>query len=353
MSELISKTIAAIEPPDERAAEAAQKWNDAKTKPPGALGRLEELARRLAAARGLALPQLARKVVVVMAADHGVTVEGVSAYPAEVTPQMVHNFVRGGAAINVLARLAGAKVMVVDMGVRGTHDFGPGVVSMKIGDGTANLAVGPAMTREQAERSIEAGIALAVALGEQGVDLVGTGDMGIGNTTASSAIVAALCKVAPSEVTGRGTGIDDATLQRKVRVIERALAVNRPDPADPIDVLAKLGGFEIGGLCGLMLGAASLRVPTLVDGHISGAAALLAARLAPLARGYLFASHRSVEVGHGRALAELGPPPLLDLGMRLGEGTGAALAMLLCEAALRVQTEMASFAEAGVSGKKE
>jgi nicotinate-nucleotide--dimethylbenzimidazole phosphoribosyltransferase len=323
-----------------------------KTKPQGALGRLEELACRLAAARGSALPQVARKIIVVMAADHGVTTEGVSAYPTEVTPQMVHNFVRGGAGINVLARLANARVVVVDMGVRGTHDFGPGVVAMKIGDGSANMAQGPAMTREQAEKSVESGIALAVALAEEGLDILGTGDMGIGNTTAASAIVAALRRVKPAEVTGRGTGIDDVTLARKIKVIERALEVNQPDPSDPLDVLTKVGGFEIGGLCGLMLGAASVHVPVVVDGHISGAAALLAVRLAPAVRGYLIAAHRSVEVGHRLALEELGPPPLLDLGMRLGEGTGAALAMLLVEAAMRVQTEMATFASAGVSEKE-
>ena len=352
MSNLIAQTLAAIEPANERAAAAAQQMSDMKTKPQGALGRLEELACRLAAARGNAMQQVARKVIVVMASDHGVTAEGVSAYPSEVTPQMVHNFVRGGAGINVLARLAGARVVVVDMGVKGTHDFGPGVINMKIGDGTANMAQGPAMTREQADKAVESGIALAIALCEEGLDVIGTGDMGIGNTTPSSAIVAALRRVKPAEVTGRGTGIDDITLQRKIKVIERALEVNKPDPSDPMDVLAKVGGFEIGGLCGLILGAASVRVPVVIDGHISGAAALLAARLAPNARGHMIAAHKSVEVGHRLALEELGPPPLLDLGLRLGEGTGAAIAMLLVEAAMRVQTEMATFASAGVSEKK-
>ena len=352
MGDLLTRTLAAIEPPSERAAQAAQALSDLKTKPQGSLGRLEELARRLAAARGSALPQIARKVIVVMAADHGVTVEGVSAYPSEVTAQMVKNFVRGGAAINVLARLAGAKVVVVDMGVRGAPDFGPGVVPMRIGDGTANMAVGPAMSADQAEAAVEAGIALSVALGEEGLDLLGLGDMGIGNTTAASAMVAALCGAPPAEITGRGTGVDDVTWRRKIAVIERALEKNRPDARDPLDVLAKVGGFEIGGLCGLALGAASQHVPVLVDGHIAGAAALLAVRLCPTVRDYLIASHRSVEVGHARALAELGPPPLFDLGLRLGEGTGAALALLLAEAALRIQTEMASFADAGVSGKK-
>jgi nicotinate-nucleotide--dimethylbenzimidazole phosphoribosyltransferase len=352
MSDLIEQTLAAIEPANQRAAAAAQQMSDMKTKPQGALGRLEELACRLAAARGSAMPQVARKVIVVMAADHGVTAEGVSAYPAEVTPQMVHNFVRGGAGINVLARLAGARVVVVDMGVRGTHDFGAGVISMKIADGSANMAQGPAMSREQAEKAIESGIALAIALAEEGLDVIGTGDMGIGNTTPASAIVAALRRVKPAEVTGRGTGIDDVTLARKVKIIERALEVNQPDPSDPIDVLAKVGGFEIGGLAGLILGAASVRVPIVIDGHISGAAALLAARLSPNARGYMIAAHKSVEVGHRLALEELGPPPLFDLGLRLGEGTGAALAMFLVEAAMRVQAEMATFASAGVSEKK-
>jgi nicotinate-nucleotide--dimethylbenzimidazole phosphoribosyltransferase len=352
MSELIQRTVSAVESASNRAAEAAQQLFDLKTKPVGSLGRLEELAARLAAARGNALPQVARKVIVVAAADHGVTAEGVSAYPSDVTAQMVHNFVRGGAAINVLARLCGARVVIVDMGVRGSHDFGPGVVSLRIGDGTANLLRGPAMTREQAERAVEAGIALAIALGEEGVDLLGTGDMGIGNTTASSAIVAALTGAAPAAVTGRGTGVDDAGFARKVEVITSALALHQPNREDPLDVLAKVGGFEIGGLCGLMLGAASIRLPVFVDGHIASAAALVAVRLCPRVGGYLVAAHRSTEPGQARALAELGPAPLLDLGMRLGEGTGAALGMLLADAALRLQTEMATFASAGVSGPR-
>jgi nicotinate-nucleotide--dimethylbenzimidazole phosphoribosyltransferase len=286
-----------------------------------------------------------------MAGDHGVTTEGVSTYPQEVTTQMVQNFVAGGAGISVLARQANARVVVVDMGVAGdlTSLVESGkVISHRISPGTRNMAAGPAMSREEAIQSLEAGIALAHNLAS-GTDLYATGDMGIGNTTPSSAIIAALTGCSVAEATGHGTGIDDAQLKHKVAVIEKALAINRPDLSDAVDLLAKVGGFEIGGIAGLILGAASLKKPVLVDGLISTAGALIANSLQPDCMGYAIAAHRSVEQGHRRALQHLGKEPLLDLNLRLGEGTGAALAMHIVDAAVRVLTEVASFEEAAVS----
>lgn len=330
----------------------AQQRLDGLTKPVGSLGRLEELARRIAAISGKERPSLKNKLIITMAADHGVTAEGVSAYPAEVTPQMVFNFLRGGAAINVLARQAGASVLVVDMGVNKDFDGAEGLVHCKIGFGTANMAEGPAMTRAQAIASIEAGIALVEEQANKGLDIVGAGEMGIGNTTASAAITAVLLGLPVSKVTGRGTGIDDVVLGNKIRIIEKAIAVNKPDQRDPLDVLAKVGGFEIGGIAGVLLGAARRGIPALLDGFNSGAAALIAARLAPAAVDAMIASHRSVEQGHKHILDALGLKPLLDLDLRLGEGTGAALAMPLADAAVAVFNEMATFAGAGVSEKK-
>ena len=336
---------------DLAAAEAARSRQANLTKPPGSLGRLEELSIQLAAITGRPRPSVARKAVIVMAGDHGVTAEGVSAYPAEVTPQMVLNFLRGGAAINVLARLAGARVTVVDIGVAADLEPQPGLVQRKVAHGTQNMARGPAMTREQAEQAIAAGLEVVQAEIDRGLDLVATGDMGIGNTTASAAIAAVLTGQPPRQVTGRGTGVDDAGLAQKVAVIERALAVNQPDPSDALDVLSKVGGLEIGGLAGVILGAAARRVPVVIDGFISGAAALIAAGLAPEVKPYLIAAHQSVEIGHRLVLAHLGLRPLVDLDLRLGEGTGAALAFHLIEAAARTLDEMATFAEAGVSDK--
>jgi nicotinate-nucleotide--dimethylbenzimidazole phosphoribosyltransferase len=308
---------------------------------------------RIAGITGNAMPALANKAVVTMAADHGVALEGVSAYPQEVTPQMVLNFLRGGAGINVLARHVGARVTVVDMGVASDLDAHPDLVSMKVGPGTRNMATGPAMTREQAVQSIESGLAVLASEVEKGLDIVGTGDMGIGNTTPSSAITAVMTGESVASVTGRGTGLDDGQLSAKVACIERAIEVNRPDPADALDVLAKVGGFEIGGLCGVILGAAMHRVPVVIDGFISGAAALIAEGLCPAVADYLIAAHVSVEVGHQAILRKLGLRALLDLDMRLGEGTGAALGISLAEAATRILTDMATFAEAGVSEKEE
>jgi nicotinate-nucleotide--dimethylbenzimidazole phosphoribosyltransferase len=344
---LLETTIQAIAPADANAARAAQQCLDAKTKPRLSLGRLEELACRLAAIAGSVDLPLPAKAVVVMAADHGVVEEGVSAYPAEVTAQMVANFARGGAAINVLARQAGAQVYVVDMGTRGPPV--PGIRAPRIAPGTANMGHGPAMSRDLAQTALETGIRLAGEMKNDGIGLIGVGDMGIGNTTASSALTAAWLGIAPATVTGRGTGIDDATYQRKVGVIERALAVNRPDLRDPLDVLSKLGGLEIAGLAGVMLGAAAAQLPVVLDGFITGAAALAAYRFCPRVRDYLFASHRSVEPGHALILQEMDLQPLLDLGLRLGEGTGAVLAMPLIEASLRILREMATFASASVA----
>ena len=322
------------------------------TMPHWALGDLMDLAIDLAGMTRSMHPPVARKCVVVMAGDHGVTAEGVSRYPAEVTTQMVHNIVRGGAGINALARQAGAGVRVVDMGA--VDDFvdlvrAGQVIAKKIGRGTANMVYGPAMTRTHAVMAVEAGIEVANLLAPE-VDVFGTGEMGIGNTTPSTAIAAVLTGRPVAEVTGRGTGIDDDQLRHKIKVVERAIARNRPDPKDGLDVLAKVGGFEIGGIAGLILGAAAHRKPVLVDGFISTAGAMIACVLEPFVRDYIICAHRSVEPGHGALIDKLGRRPLLDLNLRLGEGTGAALAMNVVEAAVHVLTEVATFAEAGVSG---
>lgn len=346
---LLDDTCARIIPPAASVAAATQFILDQKTKPRRSMGRLEDLACRLAAARGTARPGFLAKALVVMGADHGVAAERVSAYPREVTTQMMLNFAAGGAAVCVLGRQAGAQVVVVDMGVAGELPPSPAIWSRRIAAGTASFTRGPAMTRNQAIAAIDVGIELATMLASEGVGLVGIGEMGIGNTTSASALVAALTGAAPEEVTGRGTGIDDAGLARKLAVIQAGLDRHRPDPSDPLGVLAALGGFEIAGMCGVALGAAAARVPVLVDGFIAGTAALLAARIAPACAGYLVASHRSVEPGHRRVLAELDARPLLELDLRLGEGTGAALAMPLCDAALRILDEMATFRDANVS----
>ncbi|MCL4464423.1 MAG: nicotinate-nucleotide--dimethylbenzimidazole phosphoribosyltransferase [Chloroflexi bacterium] len=349
----LEKTIARIRPLDEVAMAAARARQDELTKPRGSLGRLEELAIQVAGIQGRARPSVRNKAVIVMAGDHAVCSEGVSAYPAEVTPQMVYNFLRGGAAINSLAGQAGARVLVVDIGVAAELRPHPGLWQRKVAPGAANIARGPAMTREQAIRALEVGIEAVEAELGRGLDMVATGDMGIGNTTPSSAIVAAVTGLEPALVTGRGTGLDDAGLRRKVEVVERALRVNRPDPRDGLDVLAKVGGYEIAGLAGVILGAAANNVVVLVDGFISGAAAVVASLLCPVAKQRMIQAHLSVEIGHQAAMRWLGAAPLLDLGMRLGEGTGAALGMMVVEAAVRALNEMATFAEAGVAEAKE
>lgn len=348
----LESTLNCIEPTDDAFEEQARSRINTLTMPPRALGRILDLAERLAAITRSLDPPTARKKIVTMAADHGVVAEGVSAFPQEVTGQMVHNFVAGGAAINVLSRLVGADVVVVDMGVApdlsALADAGK-IVSKRIRGGTDNMAKGPAMSREEAVRAVEAGIDVVEALCDDGLDLLGTGDMGIGNTTPSAAIAAVVTGKSVGEVTGRGTGINDEGLARKVAVIQQAIDTNKPDPSDPLDVLSKVGGLEIGGLAGCVLGAAARRKPVLIDGLISTAGALIAVKLCPAARGYIVSSHQSVEIGHQAMLAEIGHEPLLDLDMRLGEGTGAALAMNLVEAAKRILTEMATFDDAQVS----
>ena len=344
----LADTISGIHAAPDDPQGAYQTRLDRLTKPRGSLGRLEELARRYASIRGSDALPLHHKVVFVMAGDHGVVAEGVSAFPQAVTPQMVLNFLAGGAAINVLARHAGARVVVVDCGVASPIDAGPGLIDRKVALGTENMAKGPAMTHDQAVAAVTVGIEAFEDQIAQGVDIVGTGDMGIGNTTPSAAITSVLTGKPPAEVTGRGTGIDDDRHRHKVAVIERALAVNRPDPTDALDVLAKVGGFEIGALAGLCLAAARHRVPAVIDGIISTAGAALAVALQPNARDYLIAAHRSVEPGHAALLSWLGLRPLLDLDMRLGEGTGAALAIGLVEAGVGIYHQMASFESAGV-----
>lgn len=334
---------------DEEAMAQARRIQDSLTKPRGSLGRLESLSVQLAGILRTPSPDIRRKVVFTMAADHGVTAEGVSAYPASVTAQMVLNFARGGAAINVLAQKAGADVRVVDMGVASDAAWPEGVLSRKVAKGTANMAKGPAMTRGQAMEALLAGAALASEAVESGADAVAIGDMGIGNTTAASAITSIMTSSPVREVTGRGTGVDDASLSLKVKVIEQALRVNRPDASDGMDVLSKVGGLEIAGMAGVAIGAASRSVPVFLDGFVSGSAALIASSLCPGCREYMIASHLSVEPGHKHALEHLGLVPVLDLGMRLGEGTGAALAFFVAEAACKVLNEMATFDSAGVS----
>ena len=348
----LSRLLASIAPPSRDGESAARRHLDSLTKPPGSLGRLEEIALRLAVLRGRA-PEVARPVIFTFAADHGVVAEGVSAYPQVVTAQMVENFTRGGAAVNVLARQAGARVVVADFGVATPLERAPDLVECPIGPGTANIAAGPAMTREHAIRAIETGARLAQEAMDAGADLLATGEMGIGNTTAASAITAAITGAPAEQVTGRGTGVDEATLTRKVAAVRRALEVNRPDPRDGLDVLAKVGGFEIGGLTGVILAGAARRVPVALDGFIAGSAALLAVTLAPDSRHALFASHRSAEPGHAHALEHMGLEPYLDLGLRLGEGTGAALFVHLARAAALVWSEMATFKAAGVSESPE
>jgi nicotinate-nucleotide--dimethylbenzimidazole phosphoribosyltransferase len=348
MDDELTLTIERIAPLDEAAMRAAEQELDQKTKPRGSLGRLERLAAQYAGIRGDASPPPPVPAVLVAAADHGYADDGVSAYPAEVTAQMVRTFAAGGAAICVLAREAGARLVVVDAGVREPVDS-PAVRSVRIGGGTANAAGGPAMSRDQALRAIAAGIGLARELAAEGVTAVALGDMGIGNTTAAAALHASLLGVEPARVCGPGTGLDANALRAKVLVVERALAANPLSGDDPVDTLAALGGFEIALLTGAILGAASKRLAVVLDGFIVGAAALLAARLAPETRSYFIAGHLSPEPGHRLALDELGLDPLLSLELRLGEGTGAALALPLLRAAVAILSEMATFEAAGVT----
>ena len=351
-STYLTRTIESIPVPE--ASWDAVAWSrlDALTKPPRSLGLLEEIAQRLAVLQRTERPSVARKAIVLMAGDHGVTAQGVSSYPSKVTTQMVANICSGGAAINQLARHAGASVRVVDVGVANDLLTTEGVACRRVADGTADMSVGPAMTREQALAAVRVGVEQVVELAADGLDLVGTGDMGIGNTTPSAAITSVLTGIRPTDVVGPGTGLDAAGVRHKAEVIERAIAVNRPDSTDALDVLAKVGGLEIAGLAGVVIGAASLGIPLVSDGYISGAATLIALGMAPAARPWVFASHRSAEPGHAVVLRALGLRPVLELDMRLGEGTGAALAMGIMDAACRMMSGMATFAEAGVSEKE-
>ncbi len=380
----LERVLHSIQEPDSEARRRAQERQAQLTKPPGSLGRLEELSVQLAGILRTERPRLRHKAILTMAGDHGVAAEGVSAYPQEVTAQMVRNFLAGGAAVNVLAAHAGARVVVADLGVasdlsglaadlsaaaagpspsnadasapaaaspagRPAPGGGPRLALRKVGPGTRNLARGPAMSREEALRSLEAGIAVLAEEAGRGLDIVGIGEMGIANTTSAAAITAVLTGAPVRAVTGRGTGLGDQALQRKVQVIEAALTVNHPDPRDALGVLAALGGFEIGGMAGAMLAASARSIPVVIDGFICGAAALVACGLEPKVREYLIASHQSVEPGHQAILRHLGLQPIFNLDLRLGEGTGAALGILLVEAAARILDQMATFGEAGVS----
>ncbi len=345
----LNKILNSIKPLDKKSMSAARQRQDSLTKPHGSLGKLEELSIRIAGVKACPLPRLEHKAIFTMAADHGVVAEGVALYPQEVTKQMVLNFLNGSAGINVLAKHIGARVIIVDMGVIGGFPQTTGLICKMIDFGTKNMARGPAMTRQQAIDSIEAGIELVETEMSKGLDIIGTGDMGIGNTTASSAIFAAISGHPVDKITGRGTGIDDKQLAHKVSVIEQALTINKPNPKDPLDVLAKVGGFEIGGLAGVILAGAAHRIPVAIDGFISGAAALIATSLSPQVKDYLIAAHLSAEAGHKLLLDFLGLKPLLNLNMRLGEGTGAALGISLAEASVKILTQMSTFAGAGVS----
>ncbi|TEU13964.1 MAG: nicotinate-nucleotide--dimethylbenzimidazole phosphoribosyltransferase [Anaerolineales bacterium] len=352
MEQRLHEVIGRIQPLDSLAQSQARARQAALTKPAGSLGRLEALSIQIAGITGQALPEIEHKVVVTMAADHGVAAEGVSAFPQEVTRQMVSNFLRGGAAINGLGRHTGTRIVVGDLGAAADIAPHPNLLDRKVAPGTGNIARGPAMSRDQAIQALLSGVAVVEEELTKGLDIVGTGDMGIANTTPSAAIAVALMGIAAAEMVGRGTGLDDAGLLRKVKVVETAIAVNRPDAGDPLDVLAKVGGFEIGGLAGVMLGAAAHRRPVVVDGFISTAAAMIAVGLAPRLRQYLIAAHCSQEKGHRIMLDWLGLEPLLDLGMRLGEGTGAVLGIFLVEAACKILAQMATFGQAGVSDRE-
>lgn len=327
----------------------AQERLDNLTKPHGSLGRLEEIAKLIVGITGKENPTLKNKVIFTFVGDHGVTEQGVSAFPKEVTPQMVYNFLRGGAGINVLARHVGARVVVADLGVAVDLEAKPELIIKKVNYGTKNMVKGPAMTKEEAIKSIEAGIDIFEEEFKNGIDIVGTGDMGIGNTTPSSAITAVFSGKSVEAVTGRGTGVDDKALKNKIEIIKKAIDVNKPDPKDAIDVLTKIGGFEIGGLAGIIIAVASKRLPIVIDGFISGAAALVAYHLEPKVKDFMIAGHCSVESGHKVILDHIGIKPILDLDLRLGEGTGAALSMSIIDAGIKIMTEMATFKSARVS----
>ena len=349
----LKDAISRIEPADSGAIRRAQARQRNLTKPPGSLGRLEDVSIQLAGIFQTERPSIRGKAVIVAAGDHGVVAQGVTGYPQEVTAQMVLNFLAGGAAVSVMSNQLGVRQIIVDAGVAGDIPHHPDLRVVKIGRGTNDMTLGPAMTREQAEEAVLAGVHLAVEAVDSGADLIATGDMGIGNTTASSAIASAITGKSPFDLTGKGTGRTPDELVHKAAVIQKALDVNKPDADDALDVLSKVGGFEIGVLAGVALGAAAMRKAVVLDGFISGAAALIAYGICPKARDYMFASHRSAEKGHRAVLSYLKLRPLLDLGLRLGEGTGAVLAMTLVETAAACLSNMATFGEAGVSDRED
>ncbi|WP_422658142.1 nicotinate-nucleotide--dimethylbenzimidazole phosphoribosyltransferase [Paenibacillus sp. EC2-1] len=350
MRQSVMERIGEIRGLDQSAMELAKLHINNLTVPPGSLGKLEAMAIQLAGITGNIKPSFDRREVIIMAGDHGVCDEGVSAFPQEVTPQMIHNFLAGGAAVNVLARQAGAEVVCVDIGVNSELSHSD-LLSHKIRYGTANMAQGPAMSYDEAMQSIMVGVKVVEDAVKRGVQLFITGEMGIGNTTASSAVICALSDISVRDAVGRGTGIDDSRLQHKISVVERALEVNSPDPNDPVDVLSKVGGLEIGGLVGVILGAAVHGCPVIIDGFISSAAALLAKAICPVAADYMIVSHASHEQGHRRLLEELNLRPVLELDLRIGEGTGGVLCLHLVDAACRIVREMATFESAGISGE--
>src|SRR3989338_1526992 len=349
--EEFKKIASSIKSIDKNFTNIIQERLDNLTKPQGSLGRLEELAKQIGGITGKESPLLRNKIIFTLASDHGVTEEGISAYPKEVTGQMVYNFLSGGAGINVLANHVGARVVVVDIGVASDLNPSPRLVIKKINYGTKNMAKMPAMTRNEAINAICAGIEIFENEFKAGIDIVGTGDMGIGNTTASSAITAVFTKKPIEEITGRGTGLDDKGLKNKIDVIKKSISMNKPDSSDPIDTLSKVGGFEIAGLAGIILSAASKKVPVVIDGFISGAAALVAFHIEPKVKDYMIAAHKSVESGHKVILDHIGLRPLLDLDLRLGEGTGRALGIGLAAAALTILPHMATFKSANISEK--
>jgi len=346
---LLEKTIEEIHPVDTHLKKEIQSHMDNLTKPVGSLGVLEDVAVQYCLATNTTTPKMGKKYIFTFAGDHGVAEEGVSAYPSEVTPQMVMNMLHGGAAVNVLARHADVEVKVIDIGVADPLENAQGLIQKKVRPGTANIAKGPAMTLEEAKQAIEVGIDIAHRAADDGVTLMGTGEMGIANTTPSSAIFSVLLPCNVEDITGRGTGIDDSGLDRKIKTIKQALKVNKERLTDPLNVLAAVGGLEIAGICGLILGAAARNVPVAIDGFISTAGALAACRMCPHVEKYLFFSHLSAEAGHRLFFKHYGFRPILDLGMRLGEGTGAALAMFIIESAVKIYNEMATFDSAGVS----
>ncbi len=347
----IEKIIAEIKGLDYKLMEKAQERLDNLTKPQGSLGKLEDLAKNIVGITGKENPAITNKVIFTFAADHGVTEEGVSAFPKEVTAQMVYNFLNDGAGINVLAKHVGARVVVADLGVASDLKPHKSLVNKKINYGTKNFAKGPAMTKAEAIKSIEAGIDIFEKEYAKGIDIIGIGEMGIGNTTSSAAIAAVFTKKPVSKLTGRGTGVTDLSLEKKIKIIEKSLKINQPDASSAIDVLSKVGGFEIGGLCGIIIAAAARRVPVVIDGFISTTAALVAYELTPKVKDYMIASHVSVEKGHKIILEHIGLIPILDLNLRLGEGTGAALGINLCEASIKILTQMATFKSAKVAEK--